>query len=509
MSKCPERGFGKDDIFKENYWVNAKGAVAINAKSNRARAEAIMLFGQTYFPEHFPSKHPDIHTDILALFSSTNKFKSSAVPRGHSKSTLVSFLMAIYRIVFMERKFIVIVSDSEDKAIDFVVRIRNELEYNTKLINDFTNGEGFKTTDWSKSDFATKTGIRVIAKGAGQSLRGSIHKDTRPDCIIIDDFETNETAGSDKLINYMLTDIFKSVNKRGLYDICYIGTIIKDMSVLHQMLINDEFASMKVEAVNDEDEMIAPMLLCREEYEREKRISYQLGKMSVFYAEYHNNPMVADNDQTFKQEYFQYFKEEEIDISTLNVYIAYDVAMPDRVGKRGKADRTAIIVLGVDSKENWYVLRVHLNRDTPSKNRELLFNLAKKYKPHKVWVETISAQRAVYLEIYEEMKRRGIKFPFEEIPSQSGTKEARIEQLQPLYESGRVYHKPKDQSTMDLERELLLFGRTSHDDASDCLSFFLNRVKYPKRQIQDIGKRKIDFYDKFFDKPLSSSWKII
>ena len=112
MSKCPERGFGKDDIFKENYWVNTKGAVAINAKSNRARAEAIMLFGQTYFPEHFPSKHPDIHTDILALFSSTNKFKSSAVPRGHSKSTLVSFLMAIYRIVFMERKFIVVVSDS-------------------------------------------------------------------------------------------------------------------------------------------------------------------------------------------------------------------------------------------------------------------------------------------------------------------------------------------------------------------------------------------------------------
>ena len=509
MSKCPERGFGKDDIFKENYWVNAKGAIAINAKSNRARAEAIMLFGQTYFPEHFPSKHPDIHTDILALFSSTNKFKSSAVPRGHSKSTLVSFLMAIYRIVFMERKFIVVVSDSEDKAIDFVVRIRNELEFNTKLINDFTNGEGFKTTDWSKSDFATKTGIRVIAKGAGQSLRGSIHKDTRPDCIIIDDFETNETAGSDKLINYMLTDIFKSVNKRGTYDICYIGTIIKDMAVLHQMLINDEFASMKVEAVDEDDNMIAPMLLSREEYEREKRISYQLGKMSTFFAEYHNNPMVADNDQTFKQEYFLTFNEEDLDLTNMNTYIAYDVAMPDRVGKRGKADRSAIIVLATDSKENWYVVRCYANRDTPSKNRELLFNLAKKYKPNKVWMETIAAQRAIYLEIRDEMKRRDIKFPFDEIPTQNGSKEARIEQLQPLYESGRVYHNKKDKEMIELERELLLFGRTSHDDRSDCLSFFLNRVKYPRRIVQDIGKRKIDFYDKFFDKPSSSSWKVL
>jgi hypothetical protein len=62
---------------------------------------------------------------------------------------------------------------------------------------------------------------------------------------------------------------------------------------------------------------------------------------------------------------------------------------------------------------------------------------------------------------------------------------------------------------IELERELLLFGRTSHDDRSDCLSFFLNRVKYPRRIVQDIGKRKIDFYDKFFDKPSSSSWKVL
>lgn len=509
MSKCPLQGFSREDIFKENYWVNHKGAIAINAKSNRAMAESIMLFGQTYFTEHFPSKHPTLHSDILALFSSTNKFKATAVPRGHSKSTLVSFLMAIYRIVFMERKFLVVVSDSEDKAIDFVVRIRNELEYNKKLINDFTNGEGFKTTDWSKSDFVTKTGIRVIAKGAGQSLRGSIHKDTRPDCIIIDDFETNETAGSDKLINYMLTDIFKSVNKRGVYDICYIGTIIKDMAVLHQMLINDEFASMKVEAIDEDGEMIAPMLLSKEEYEREKRISYQLGKMSTFFAEYHNNPMVGDDAQTFKQEYFLPFKEDDLDKDNVNFFIAYDPAMPDRVGKRGKSDRSAIIVLATDYKENWYVVRCYANRDTPSKNRELLFNLAKKYKPNKVFMETIAAQRAMYLEIKDEMKRRDIKFPFEEIPTQTGSKEARIEQLQPLYESGRIYHNEKDKEIIELERELLLFGRTSHDDRSDTLSFFLNRVRYPRRIVQDIGNRKRDFYDKFFDNPVSSSWKII
>lgn len=504
----PSKGLPKEEIFLHRYWVNAKGADAINAAKNRKNAEAAMLFGQTYFPEHFPSKHPDVHTDIMALMLSGYKFKAAAMPRGHSKSTLISFLMAMYHIVFMERKFIVIVSESEDKAKDFVIRLRDELEYNHKLIRDFTDNKGFKTTDWSKTDFVTSSGIRVVAKGAGQSLRGLIHKDTRPDCIILDDFESDETAGTTAMLNFILNNVFKSVNKRGVYDICYIGTIISDMAVLHQMLINDEFASMKVEALDDDDNMIAPMLLPKEEYEREKRIAYQLGKMSTFFAEYHNNPMVADEAATFKEESFQHFTTDSIDTKDMNVYIAYDPAMPNRVGKRQRADMSAIIVLATDYNENWYVLKVIANRDTPSNNRKLLYNLVKKYKPNKVWMETIAAQRSMYLEIKDEMRRENIKFPFEEIPSQSGSKEARIEQLQPLYDAGRIYHLKKDKETMELERELLLFGRTSHDDRSDALSFFLNRVKYPKKMSKAPAKER-DFYQNFFNQGSSAGWKVI
>ena len=497
-----------EDIFKYRQWCNKLGAQAMNSTKNRSQAEAIMLFGQTYFKEHFPSLHPELHTDMLALMCSAYKFKVVAVPRGHSKSTLISFLQAMYRIVFMERKFIVIVSESEDKAKDFVIRLRDELEFNQKLIRDFSDGKGFKTADWSKTDFVTKSGIRVVAKGAGQSLRGLIHKDTRPDCIILDDIETNESAGENSVLNFILTDVFKSVNKRGVYDICYVGTIIKDMAVLHQMLINSEFAASKWEAIDDNDEMVAPMLLPKEEYEREKRIANQLGKMSTFYAEYHNNPMVADDEATFKQENFQYADMSQLDLKQMNVYIAYDPALPNRIGKRQRADRSAMIVLATDSNEDWYILKVVANRDTPSNNRKLLYNLVKKYNPRKVWMETIAAQRAMYLEIRDDMKREGIKFPFEEISSHAGTKEARIEQLQPLYEAGRIFHNKKDKEQVELERELLLFGRTSHDDRSDGLSFFLNRVKYP-RQVAKVSGRTRDFYDSVFNKQSSASWKII
>ena len=494
-----------NDIFMTPFWANDKGIRSINAKSNREKAEAIMLFGQTYFKEHFPSKHPEIHTDMLALMNSVSPLKAVAFPRGHAKSTVISFLLAIYRIVFQERKFIVIVSESEDKAKDFVVRIRNELEFNTKLARDFSPDGKFKTTDWSKTDFTTSTGIRVVAKGAGQSLRGLIHEDTRPDMIVLDDIETNETAGTEAVVNFILTDVIPSANRRGTYDICYVGTIIRDMSALHRMLISDEWTSAKYECIDENDDMIAPMLLPRKEYDSQKKMYKSLGKMSIFYAENHNNPMVADDELTFRTEYFQYVDKEP---EGCNYYIAYDPAMPPSGRtKIKKVDRSAIIVLATDSKENWYVVKVFANRDTPSDNRKLLINLMKKYKPHVTWMETIAAQRAMYLEIKDFMKLNSIKSPFREIPSHTGSKEGRIEQLQPLYESGRIYH-IKGKEVTELERELMLFGRTPHDDRSDTLSFFIGKVKYP-RQIISQQRKEADIWDKYFEQGTTANWKIV
>ena len=511
MSNLVKKDYDAEEIFKQTFWANQKGLRSIQARKNREMAEAIMLFGQTYFREHFPNKHPELHTDMLALMCSDHKLKDLAVPRGHAKSTVIGFLLVLYRVCFQLRKFIVIVSDSEDKAKAFVMRIRAELEFNRGLIRDFApDGKSLKSTDWAKTDFITSTGIRILAKGAGQSIRGELHLDSRPDMIVLDDIETDITAGNEELLNYILTNVVPSVNRRGIYDICYVGTIIKDMSVLHQMAINPEWCSAKWECLDDDGEMIAPDLLPKSEYEAQKSMYKSLGKMSLFYAENHNNPMVADQDATFRQEYFQHQREDELDLDSMNVYIAYDPAMPDRVGKKTKADRSAILVIATDWKENWYVLRVYANRDTPSRNRTLLFNLAKKYKPKKVWMETIAAQRAMYLEIRAEMKRKYIKFPFEEIPSHSGSKEARIEQLQPLYESGRIYHNPLDKNAVELERELLLFGRTPHDDMSDCLSFFLNRVKYPRKPIGEVKKKRYDKFDRLMKKPQgTANWKII
>ena len=507
VNNLAPKSYAPEEIFQIRFWCNEKAHRAMNAKSNRDKAKAIMLFGQTYFPEFFPSTEPILHIDILAIMVSQGTLKAVAVPRGHAKSTIISFLLVIYRICFQERKFIVIVSESEEKAKDFAIRIRDELEYNIKLKEDFAPTGSFKTSDWAKTDFATSTNIRLAAKGAGQSLRGMIYQDTRPDMIVLDDIETNDTAGNDTVIEYILSNVLPAVNKRGIYDVCYVGTIIKDMAALHRVLINEEWCSAKWEAIDDDDEMIAPMLLPKEEYLRSKKMYQGLGKMSVFYAEMHNNPMVADELQTFKTDYFQYYSELPED---LRYFIAYDPAMPPSGRTKIKrVDKSAILVIATDSSQNWYVIKVIANRSTPSENRELLYNLNKKYSPQVVWIETIAAQRAMFLEIRSEMNKKGIKMPLREIPSHSGSKEGRIELLQPMYESGRIYHNKKDSLTVDLERELLLFGRTPHDDISDTLSFFINRVTYPRAREVIRSVKHRDSWDKLLGSKSSNAWKIL
>lgn len=505
------KSYEPDDIFKVSMWTNEAGQRAINAKKNREQAEAIMLFGQTYFPEHFPTAHPKIHTDMLALMCADDKLKAVAFPRGHAKSTIVTFLLVLYRICFIVRKFIVIVSDSEDKAKDFVVRIRTELEHNVKLRRDFGFEGNFKTADWAKTDFTTSTGVRLIAKGSGQSCRGLIHNDTRPDMYVLDDIETNETAGTDSVLNFILTDVLPSVNKRGTYDVCYVGTILKDMSCLHQILVNDEWCSAKYECIDDDGEMLAPMLLPKDEYEKTKRMYQKLGKMSVFYSELHNNPMVSDDERTFQEGYFQRIQLNEVP-ETLRYYIAIDPALPPSGRtKLKRVDRTAVIVLATDADENWYVVKAFANRNTPSDNRKLLLSLWKKYRPDVIWMETIAAQRGMYLELRDYFRDNNAQAVIREIPSHSGSKEARIEQLQPFYEAGRIYHIVNTgclDAINDLERELLLFGRTPHDDLSDCLSFFINKVKYPYREIK-VAPKIIDEWDDFDKEPSENSWKTL
>ena len=124
-----------------------------------------------------------------------------ALPRGHGKSTAITFAYLLATLLFRQRKFAIIVSDSEYQASMFLGQIKTALAENEDIINLFKikknkeKGivEFIKETESDIIvEFEDGHKFRVIAKGSEQRLRGLLWNGSRPDIMILDDMESDE-----------------------------------------------------------------------------------------------------------------------------------------------------------------------------------------------------------------------------------------------------------------------------------------------------------------------------
>ena len=113
-----------------------------------------------------------------------NRVVLVAAPREHGKSTVFTFGDPLCDICCDKRKFIMIISDSRKQAIGFTLPILLELETNTRILHDFGDMKG---RPWSRGDFVTSAGVRVLARGRGEKVRGLKNRQFRPDKALVDD----------------------------------------------------------------------------------------------------------------------------------------------------------------------------------------------------------------------------------------------------------------------------------------------------------------------------------
>lgn len=135
---------------------------------------------------------PPFHKECWELCTSDTKYVAIAAPRGHAKSTAITLGYGLATLLFRDRKFMLLVSDTESQASMFLGLFKQELQNNNDLIDLF----GVKRNDKGLVQFVkdSETDIivefddghrfRVIAKGAEQKLRGLIWNGSRPDIIL-------------------------------------------------------------------------------------------------------------------------------------------------------------------------------------------------------------------------------------------------------------------------------------------------------------------------------------
>lgn len=165
----------------------------------------IVRFSHDLFPTRInkiygtPPMHMEIYADLLdARYNGNDKMDRMhvvAAPREHSKSTIISFVWPLYNILFKITDFIVLISESHSKTVQFIRAIKSALA--SPLVKQYFGNISAKDMEeggkWTEGHIVTNTGVHVMALGMGKSARGLI-EDTRPGLVIADDVESENNT---------------------------------------------------------------------------------------------------------------------------------------------------------------------------------------------------------------------------------------------------------------------------------------------------------------------------
>ena len=196
-----------------------------------------------------------------------------------------------------------------------------------------------------------------------------------------------------------------------------------------------------------------------------------------FRAQYYNDPNDADS-AAIKRDYFQYYDQKYVTRSggkwfyrhqRLNVFAAVDFAF----SLRRRADYTAIVVVGVDSEQNYYVLDIErFKTDKISDYFNRILKLHQKWDFRKLRAEVTAAQAVIVTDLKQNyIRKHGLALSIEEFkPNRyQGSKEERVGAiLQPRYNNRQMWHYQGGNCQI-LEEELVLTN-PPHDDVKDCLA---------------------------------------
>lgn len=220
---------------------------------------------------------------------------------------------------------------------------------------------------------------------------------------------------------------------------------------------------------------------------------------TLFRAQYYNNPNFIGG-ASINPDYFQYYDRGMINRyegkwmfngRRLNVFASMDFAF----SLNRRSDFTAVVVVGVDSDNNYYVLDIaRFKTDKISEYFKEILRLHQKWDFRKIRCEVTAAQSVIVEDLKTNyIRTHGLSLAIDEHrPTRhEGTKEERNEAvLQPRYANKQMWHY-KGGNCQVLEEELVM-SKPPHDDVKDALASCIGICVAPSR-IHHSSKERMKF----------------
>jgi len=422
-----------------------------------------LWFGQTYLPHYFTAKPAAFHREILRLADHRPGYVAIAAPRGHAKSTILTLAYILHQVLFVQRRFVVVISENEDDAGAFLEYIRLELEENERLRGDF--GNQVNRGQWEDKDFTTRAGIRVLARGVRQTVRGLRNRQHRPDLVVLDDFEDDEVVRNPRRVKqgyeWVTTAVIGGMERAGT--LVAIGTLLAKSSILGLLMANEQFASRVYRALGDDGHPLWPAHWPAAELLARKAV---IGNYA-FNREYQNDPQ--DPEGPFQLEWIEKFKYDPAELRgrPLRIVSYVDPA----VGKDAGDDCFhAIVTVAVDLKTLvYYVVDAWIRRTPPAALVAAMYASCAENRPLALGAEGVAFQDWLRLLVANEVRAWGFQLPLRMVTPRE-SKEDRILGLSPYVQNGTIRFCPPQGDQALLIEQLTGFPRqTVKKDGPDAL----------------------------------------
>ena len=433
-----------------------------------------------------PKPVPDFHHEMWELCCSSDPRVALAAPREHAKSTAITHAFVLAMVLFRVKCFVLLVSDTEGQAVEFLGDIKAEIQGNEALKKTFGIKRVLKDTETNIIvQFQDGELFRILAKGSEQKVRGTKWRAKRPDLIVCDDLENDEIV-----MNPERREKFRKWFMNALVpcgsDTCWIrvvGTILHLDSMLMRLIEDPTWVSRVYRAHNpDFTEILWP-----EKFSKERLLAIRAGyeaqnDLDGYSQEYLNRPVAADNNY-FSPNYFldfdrdgetQWYVENGIRKARGLPNLEYFAAADFAISEKEKADYTAIVVVGVDPDGYLYVVDVRKGRWDSKAIIDELVAVQKMWKPNVFTFETAKIDKALGPFLNDELMRQKLSMNInKETPTVSKTMRGRS--IQAKHKSGWIRYDKSASWYPDLEGELKTISdsgpRGRHDDLFDAFAY--------------------------------------
>jgi len=420
------------------------------------------------------------------------------MPRNTFKTTLATIAHTIQLIIRNPNISILIISDTETNAGNFMLEIQQHFEHNEMFRWTYPEviPENFNKTIWSSTRMVVKRDIisrapTIDAIGAHGGVESRHYN-----YIKADDLATEKTISSDvhmdKLIKWagglesLLDDYHGKID--------FVGSRRKKGDIYEHM---EKFYGGEEEPkpIGPHAEQKGEMLVfCRNVLEDgesifperiPKRFLLRLRKFypERYHSQYANNPK-GTGLNVFQKEWFRHFVflpdgrikarhgGEVVELthpSRMDRVILFDPS----VAEKQRSSQQAIIVVGKGSSPHRYVLETHIGHYPPDEAVDLLYQMYEKWQPGIVSVEKRGYQGSIIYWLHERAEQEGlpylpiIPYPPEGSHKSEKDKKEHIKALQPIVRAGYLWTLEEQTELLD---QLEFYPNVRWDDGLDALA---------------------------------------